>query len=155
MNIEFSLPKLDDKISQIMAFDFGTKNIGVAIGQRVTDTSSPLAAISAQDGIPNWDAIDQLIQEWQPDAFLVGIPVNMDGSMSEMGLRARKFANRLHGRFGKPWYPADERLSTRSAKEKASDLGHQGNYQERPVDSLAALVLLEDWLAQLATKENF
>ncbi|WP_230425659.1 Holliday junction resolvase RuvX [Spartinivicinus ruber] len=154
MNIDFSLPKLDDKISQIMAFDFGTKNIGVAIGQRVTGTSSPLPTIRAQEGIPNWQMLGKLIEEWQPDAFLVGIPLNMDGSVGEIGLRARKFANRLHGRFGKPWYPADERLSTRSAKEKAEDLGHRGNYQERPVDSLAALVLLEEWLAQLAAQEN-
>ena len=83
-----------------MGFDFGTQKIGIAIGQTVTQTASPLPDLPAKDGQPKWDAVASLIKEWQPDAFVVGIPLNEDGSDNALSKRARKFANRLHGRFG-------------------------------------------------------
>ena len=83
----------------VLAFDFGTKSIGVAVGQEVTGTASPLAALKARDGIPDWQQIAALYEEWQPHLVVVGLPLNMDGSEQEMTQRAKKFANRLHGRF--------------------------------------------------------
>ena len=84
----------------IMGFDYGTKSIGVAIGQELTGTAQPLRSLKANDGIPNWDEIEKLLKEWQPDLLIVGLPLNMDGTDQEITLRARKFGNRLHGRFG-------------------------------------------------------
>lgn len=132
---------------QIMAFDYGLRNIGIAVGQTLTGTASALPPIKARDGIPNWDQLAKLINEWQPDTFVVGIPLNMDGSESDMSKRARKFGNRLTGRYCKPWIGVDERLSSREAKERARELGHNGDYSSRPIDGLAAHLILENWLS--------
>lgn len=134
------------KINTLLGFDFGTCNIGVAVGQCITCSVSPLSTLKAKNGIPNWHQIAVLIEEWRPDAIVVGIPFNMDGSESDMSRRARKFGKRLHGRFNLPFYEADERLSSFEAKDRASKLGHHGHYKSRPIDGLAAQVILESWL---------
>ena len=79
----------------VLAFDFGTKSIGVAVGQEITGTASPLAALKARDGIPDWNVIEKLYEEWQPQLVVVGLPLNMDGTEQEVTQRAKKFANRL------------------------------------------------------------
>ena len=132
-------------ISTILCFDFGVKNIGVAVGQALAHTASELPTLKARDGIPNWQSLEQLLQEWQPNLILVGDPLNMDGSVSELCLRARKFANRLHGRFGINVEMVDERLSTFAAKEEAHERSHKGNYGKNPVDSIAARLILESY----------
>lgn len=129
-----------------MAFDYGLKNIGVAVGQTVTQTGTELPALSARDGIPQWDQIEKLLNEWQVGTILVGLPLNMDDSESELSKRARKFGNRLHGRFGIDVHWVDERLSTREAKAEAAERGHRGNYGDEPIDSIAARIILESWL---------
>lgn len=132
----------------LMAFDYGLKNIGLAYGQTLTGTGRELAPISARDGIPNWDELARLLQEWQPQQLLVGLPLNMDDSESEICRRARKFANRLNGRFGLPVALYDERLTTRMAKEEAHERGHHGHYASAPVDSIAARLILESWIRE-------
>lgn len=132
----------------LLAFDFGSKSIGVAYGQSVTRTATELPTLPARDGIPDWQKIAQLIADWRPQRLLVGLPLNMDGTESEFGLRARKFGNRLHGRFGLPVVMFDERLSTREAKSEAANRGHKGNYREAKVDSIAARLILESWFAE-------
>ncbi|PJE79141.1 putative pre-16S rRNA nuclease [invertebrate metagenome] len=129
-----------------LGFDFGTINIGVASAQLVTRTATALPPLKAKDGIPNWNNVATLIKEWQPEALLIGMPYNMDGTESDMVLRARKFGKRLHGRFNLPVYEADERLSSFEAKDWAGKLGHNGYYKANPVDSMAAQVILESWL---------
>lgn len=131
----------------ILAFDYGTKSVGVAYGQSLTGTANELAPLPAREGIPNWESVGRLLQEWQPQQLLVGLPLNMDDSESELAKRARKFANRLHGRFGLPIVLFDERLSTREAKEEARQRGHKGNYAQSPVDSIAARLILESYFA--------
>ena len=128
----------------VLAFDYGLKNIGVAIGQALTHSARALTELKARDGIPDWQLLARLLDEWKPSRVLVGLPLNMDGSDSEMSKRARKFANRLHGRFGVEVSLVDERLSTREAKSVAIAQGHKGNYGDKPIDSLAACILLED-----------
>lgn len=126
---------------RVLAFDFGTKRIGIAFGQSLTQTAQPVAEIPARDGVPDWQQIEKIIGEWQPDCFLTGLPLNMDGTENEMCLRARKFANRLHGRFGKPSHLWDERLSSAEAKSiRPSD-----NYKKNAVDGIAATAILESW----------
>lgn len=101
----------------LLAFDFGTRSIGVAIGQRITGTARPLTAIKAQDGTPDWNIITRLLKEWQPETVVVGLPLNMDGSeQPTLTARARNFANKIHGRFGVAITLHDERLSTVEAR---------------------------------------
>ncbi|SHE70807.1 putative holliday junction resolvase [Modicisalibacter ilicicola DSM 19980] len=133
---------------QILAFDFGTRRIGVAVGNELAARATALAPLPARDGIPDWGVVVRLVEEWGPDLFVVGLPLNMDGSESEMSIRARKFGKRLYGRFGKPCVMVDERGSTREAKAIARAAGHRGNYREESVDGLAAQLILEGWFAQ-------
>ena len=132
-------------MSSVLTFDFGTKSIGVAIGQTITGTASPLAALSAKDGIPNYDDIQHLLDEWQPDALLVGLPLNMDGSEQVLTLRAKKFANRLHNFSRKPVHQCDERLTTVEAKARLFELGGLKKLGKAKVDSVSACVIFESW----------
>lgn len=129
----------------LLAFDFGTRSIGVCVGEASLQTANELKPLKAKDGIPDWQQIEALINEWQPTKLLVGLPLNMDGSEQEMTRRARKFAQRLHGRFRLEVELVDERLSTREAKDIAFTRGHRGNFADNPVDSIAARLILESW----------
>lgn len=131
----------------ILAFDYGTRRVGVAVGNELLRSARELAPLIARDGIPDWNKVEQLLKEWQPDLLVVGLPLNMDGSESDMSKRARKFGNRLHGRYGKPCVMVDERGSTREAKLIAREAGHRGNYREESVDGIAAVLILEGWFA--------
>ena len=133
-------------LNTILGFDFGTRNIGVAVGQVITQTATALPQLKARDGIPDWSQVEAVINEWKPDAVVVGIPLNMDGTESQMSIRARKFGKRIYGRFNLPFYEADERLTSFEAKEWASKLGHKGHYGSSPVDGMAAQIILEAWL---------
>lgn len=135
-----SLPKM------ILGFDYGLRQIGVAIGQGITQQARELCVLKARDGIPNWQQIENLLKEWQPDVLVVGLPLNMDGTTSEMSNRAEKFARRLHGRFRLPVYTHDERLTSFEAKGLYFKQGHKGDYHKHPVDALAAALIIESWL---------
>lgn len=132
---------------QALGFDFGTSRIGVAAGQALTGTATPLAPVAARDGIPDWPRLDDLVREWSPQALVVGIPLNMDGTISDMARRARKFANRLQDRYRLPCFLIDERLSTREAKQIHRAAGGGTNYRKESVDGLAAQLILESWFA--------
>ena len=129
-----------------MAFDFGLRQIGVAVGNCELRSTQPLAIIRAREGVPDWSRLEQVVKEWQPDLLVVGDPLNMDGSDSELCRRARKFANRLHGRLGLPVELVDERLTSFEAKQVSREQGHKGDYKRRPVDSQAAELVLRSWL---------
>lgn len=131
----------------LLGFDFGTKQIGVAVGQTLTREARPLCNLKARDGQPQWEQVEALLKEWQPSALVVGLPLNMDGTPSDMSARAQKFANRLHGRFGLPVHTHDERLTTFAAKgERMRQGDFSRNFREDPVDALAASLLLQGWL---------
>lgn len=132
----------------IMAFDYGTRSIGVAIGQRVTCTARPLTAFKARDGVPDWQQIEKLLNEWRPDTVVVGLPLNMDGSEQPLTARARKFANRLHGRFGVQVVLHDERLSTVEARAGLFARGGYRALEKGNVDAGSAVIILESWLEQ-------
>lgn len=137
-----------------MAFDFGTQRIGIAIGQRVTGKATPIEPIKARDGIPNWEDLGKIIEEWKPQAFLTGLPLNMDGSPSDLSRRANKFANRLEGRFHKPSFTHDERLTSYEAKGIMIDRGGSRNFGENSVDGIAAQLILESFLTQYAIEQS-
>ncbi|MFP2516024.1 Holliday junction resolvase RuvX [Buttiauxella agrestis] len=129
----------------LLAFDFGTKSIGVAVGQRITGTARPLTAIKAQDGTPDWNVIEKILKEWQPDEVIVGLPLNMDGTEQPLTARARKFANRLHGRFGVKVALQDERLSTVEARAGLFEHGGFRALNKGSIDSASAVIILESW----------
>lgn len=133
-------------IKTLLAFDYGTKNIGAASGTTLASITSELPPLKARDGVPNWDQIKKMLDQYQPDLVLVGLPLNMDNSESELAARARKFGNRLHGRFGVQIEMVDERLSTFEAKGEAFDRGYSDDYKNNPVDSIAARLILESWM---------
>lgn len=133
---------------RVMAFDFGVRWIGVAAGQSLTRTATPVARLQARDGIPDWEEIGGLLKEWRPSQLVVGLPLNMDGSESEMATRARKFAKRLHGRYHLPVDLVDERLSSYEAKQSAREGGHAGDFGKAGIDDQAAVLILESWFAE-------
>lgn len=129
----------------IMAFDFGTQKMGIAIGQSSIQSASPLPQFAMKDGIPQWDQLLKIVKEWQPQLFLVGLPLNMDDSESELSLRARKFARRLRHQTHIETWMVDERLSTREAREQLEDFQQQGRAKRVSADSLAATLLIQSW----------
>ncbi len=129
----------------LMGFDFGTRSIGVATGQEVTGTASPLTSLKANEGIPDWVQLEKLLKEWQPDQLVVGLPLNMDGTEQEMTVRARKFGQRLHGRFGFQVEFKDERLTTTDAKARLFEQGGYKALGKSRVDAVSAQLILESW----------
>ncbi|MFI4954459.1 MAG: Holliday junction resolvase RuvX [Gammaproteobacteria bacterium] len=134
----------------ILGFDFGMKRIGVAVGQLFTQMASPLRIIPAKQGTPDWNIADQIINEWQPAALVVGIPLNMDGSTQPITGHAKHFAKLLQQRYNLPVYTADERLTTREARDQIFSVGGYRALQKKPVDSLAAQIILQAWLSSSA-----
>jgi len=132
----------------VLGFDFGLKRIGTAIGQLVTCSASPLKTIGAKNGEPDWDEVKKLLEKWCPDALVVGIPLNMDGTEQKITQVARHFANELHKRFSLPVYMQDERLTTVAAREEVfAEKGYKG-LQQTEIDSVAAKLILESWFSE-------
>ncbi|MGO1232260.1 MAG: Holliday junction resolvase RuvX [Marinobacter sp.] len=134
----------------ILAFDFGTRRIGVASGQEMLGTGQPAAMIPARDGIPEWRLIEDLLAEWQPDIVLVGLPLNMDDTENDMCARARKFGKRLHGRYHVPVEMVDERLTSFEAKGDVMAAGGSRDFGRHGVDDRAAVLILETWCREQA-----
>jgi putative Holliday junction resolvase len=137
-----------------MSFDFGTQRIGIAVGQRITGKATPIEPIQARDGVPNWEQLGKIIEEWKPQAFVTGLPLNMDGSPSELSRRAKKFSNRLEGRFHRPAYTHDERLTSYEAKGIVMEAGGNRNFGENSVDGIAAQLILESFLNQYNAEQS-
>lgn len=132
----------------VLGFDFGMKNIGVAVGQMVTQTATPVATLKAQDGAPRWQEVQKLIDDWQPQLLLVGLPLHLDGTEQSLTQAAKRFGNRLHGRFKLPVEWVDERLTSHEAEMRISDLKISSHNDKLSVDSLAAQLIIEQWFEQ-------
>ena len=127
---------------QILAFDFGTKHIGVAVGQTITRTSSPLIVLNvAREGKEIWNTISNLIDEWKPDQLLVGKPLNMDGTPSEMMKKVDPFFKKLQKISSIPCELVDERLTSFEAKQLM-----QVDSKDDRIDDLAAKIFLDNWI---------
>ena len=136
----------------ILGFDFGTKRIGIAIGQEVTGTANPLITITAVKHKPDWESISKIINEWQPDLFVVGLPVHMDGSEQDMTQSARRFSNQLNGRYQIPVALMDERLSSNEAE---SILKEQSGFTDKAqIDMMSAQLILQSWMSLKEDEEN-
>lgn len=132
----------------LLAFDFGKKRIGVAVGQTVTQTARPLVTIAAKDGTPDWQTVTPLIKKWQPDALVVGIPLNMDGTDQPLTDDARTFAKLLKDQYNLPVFEMDERLTTKDARERLFSEGGYKALQSGQIDQVAAQIILQNWFAE-------
>ena len=127
-------------IKTLLCFDYGSKRIGVAVGQSLTSTATPLVTIKKHGKKIDWQNIAKLIVEWNPDALIVGIPLCMDGTVQEMTVAAQKFCRQLQARFSLPVYGMDERLSSYEATQRT--------VKKNSIDAVAAQVILETWLSE-------
>lgn len=134
--------------ASVMGFDFGSQKMGMAIGQSVTGTASPLPLVAMKDGIPQWESLLAIVSQWQPALCVVGLPLNMDDSESELSLRARKFARRLRHFSQIPVVMVDERLTTREAREHLKHKEKTGK-NRTAADSVAAMLLVESWFREM------
>jgi putative Holliday junction resolvase len=131
-----------------IAFDFGHRRIGVAVGQTLTRSANVLAVVSFADK-PDWQTITGLLKEWKPVALVVGLPLAADGGETEMSGRARRFGRQLNGRYGIPVMYEDERLSSFSAEQRFIDARTRGDMRRKDAalkDAMAAQIILENWL---------
>ncbi|AUB81268.1 Holliday junction resolvase RuvX [Candidatus Thiodictyon syntrophicum] len=136
----------------LLGFDFGPRKIGVAVGQTVTRSATPLTTLRSRGERPDWPGIEALVREWQPSAAVVGLPFNMDDTQVDWAPRVHRFARQLEGRFGLTVHLIDERLTSIEARRELSARpGFKGGAGERDlaIDALAAALILETWLAEL------
>jgi putative Holliday junction resolvase len=131
-----------------IGFDFGFKRIGMAVGQRLTCTASPMATITATHGTPDWAILQQQISKWHPEALIVGLPTCIDDKELYTTAAARRFSKELTRRFKLPVHLVDERLSTVEARAYLFDLGGYRKIKKTEVDSIAACIILERWLQE-------
>ncbi|MDH5601109.1 MAG: Holliday junction resolvase RuvX [Gammaproteobacteria bacterium] len=152
---------MSKKQRTLLGFDFGTKRIGIAIGQEVTGTARPLTTLSAVKHKPDWDSISKIITEWQPDLLVVGLPLHMDGTEQDMTQAARRFSNQLNGRYQLPVALMDERLSSDEAESILSEQSAPGATVLRgsvfpdkaQVDMISAQLILQSWIEQENNKQ--
>ncbi len=132
-------------MSTLLAFDFGEARIGVAMGTSELGIPHPLETISVEGNDRRFARIGELIEHWQPAALVVGLPVSPDGEEHEMTRLARKFANRLNGRFNLPVYLVDERFTSAAASSALDEAGVKGRRQKPALDQVAAMQILQGW----------
>ena len=122
----------------VIGFDFGLRRIGVAVGQTITQTATPETIVNSKDGKPDWTHISRLFKAWQPVAIVVGLPMRLDGSEQALTQPARKFGQRLSGRYHCPIFYMEEQLSSIAAESRQLKQTH--------IDDHAAQIILENWL---------
>lgn len=134
-----------------LAFDFGLRRIGTAIGQDLTGTAQALTTLDSVKQQPDWKAIEKLINTWKPNALIIGVPYHMDGKEQDMTHAAQKFGRQLHGRFNLPVHEMDERLSSHEAENEITAqraAGHRKKQLKGDIDKMAAQIILQSWIRQ-------
>lgn len=132
----------------IIAFDFGLRRIGVAVGQQVTNSASPLETVSNSDSGPDWQRIETIVREWHPQRLIVGMPMHADGSPAEFADTVQQFIDAL-ARFDLPIEAVDERFSSLEAEatlRSRREDGLRGRISKAAIDSAAATLIAERWL---------
>ena len=134
----------------LLAFDFGTKRIGVAVGNTLTRRANPLTTINDEKTTVRFSKIAALIEEWQSGALIVGLPSNDDGTPHELTALCRRFANRLKGRFNLPTILMDERYTSHAASAQLKEEGVFGRKQKNLIDQYAAQQILQAYFDEPA-----
>lgn len=133
----------------VLAFDFGEKRIGVAIGEHLLGIAHPLTTIHAEANDVRFHMVGELIAEWQPDSLVVGLPLSLGGKEHALTQLCRKFARRLEGRFGLPVVLMDERLTSAEASRSLKEIGLGGRKQKPMLDQVAAQHILQSYFDSL------
>jgi putative Holliday junction resolvase len=145
--------KIYDKIKvqsgTVLAFDFGERRIGIAVGEHLINSANPLTTIDNESNEVRFAAITQLIKEWQPKLLVVGLPLSLDGSETEVTQLCKKFARRLNGRFNLPVIMIDERYSSTEASQLLNESGIKGRAQKAMLDQVAAQTILRSYFDSL------
>jgi putative holliday junction resolvase len=140
-----------DITGTILAFDFGEKRIGVAVGETIIKSATPLTCIDTEINEIRFAKIQALIEEWQPNLLIVGLPTHLDGTAHTLTNLSKKFAQRLEGRFNRPVIMVDERLSSVEAAQQLQAAGLSAKQQKDKIDAMAAQVILQSYFDQLET----
>jgi len=133
----------------VLAFDFGERRIGIAVGEHLINSANPLTTIDNESNEVRFAAITQLINEWQPKLLVVGLPLSLDGSETEVTQLCKKFARRLNGRFNLPVIMVDERYSSTEASQLLNETGIKGRAQKAMLDQVAAQTILRSYFDSL------
>jgi putative pre-16S rRNA nuclease len=134
----------------ILAFDFGRRRIGIAVGQQVTGSANPVGVVSNGESGPDWRKISRILDDWQPARLIVGMPANVDDSRADIASLVEDFVNDL-GRFDRPVHTVDERYTSLEAEEMLRSeraAGLRGRIRKEMIDSIAAVLIAERWLRQ-------
>lgn len=129
----------------VIGFDYGERRIGIATGQTITASATPLVTLDAINQKPDWNEIEKIIAEWQPQALIVGLPVYLDGSDSEITKKAERFSRQLEGRFHLPVHLINESLTSFEAEQH---LTKKNQHNKQEIDKIAAAIIVQSWLEQ-------
>ncbi len=141
--------KLKVQSGTVLAFDFGERRIGVAVGEHLIHSANPLTTIDSESNEVRFATITQLINEWQPKLLVVGLPLSLDGSETDVTQLCKKFARRLNGRFNLPVILVDERYSSAEASQLLNETGIKGRAQKAMLDQVAAQTILGSYFDSL------
>ena len=136
-------------MSTVIAFDFGLKRTGVAVGNTLTGSATPECTITSKDEQPNWQIISKLIDDWKPSQVVVGMPVELDGTENPLKKRIDRFCNQLNGRYNLPVDQENEQFSSIEAAGRLKQLrqsGRKKKVKKEEVDKIAASIILESWM---------
>jgi putative holliday junction resolvase len=147
--VERSYPEIE---GTVLGFDFGEKRIGIAVGETMLKLAHPLTTIHAEENAIKFAQIETLIQEWRPQLLVVGLPMHLDGEAHLLTQLAKKFAQRLEGRFNLPVVMIDERLTSEEASQSLRDSGIHGFQQKAMIDQVAAQTILQSYFDNVSTK---
>ena len=140
----------DHRPETLLAFDFGHRRIGVAVGQEVTASANPLGAAANGPSGPDWSRISRWMDEWNPDRLVVGLPLHADGTVSDLSRDALEFVDQL-ARFDRPVMTVDERYTSIEARERLRrerEAGRRGRVRKEMIDAAAAVLIAERWFTR-------
>jgi len=144
----------DSLPQRVLGFDYGGKRIGMAFGQRITGTATPLAVVANSPAGPNWNEIDRAVREWRPDALVVGLPLSLSGDEQAMSIAARAFGAVVAQRYSLPVHAQDERMTSIEADRRFAVARRAGTRRQKhaaELDSIAAQIIVENFLGVTAT----
>jgi putative Holliday junction resolvase len=136
-------------LGTVIAFDFGLKRTGVAVGNTLTGSATPECTLIGRNEQPDWDGISKLIKEWNPIHLVVGMPTELDGTDSPLTKRVIRFCNQLHGRYQLPVDQENEQFTSLEAAQRLKQLRQSGRKKKitkEEVDKIAATIILESWM---------
>lgn len=137
----------------VIAFDFGLKRTGVAVGNTVIGSATPECTLTSNDELPDWEGISKLFKEWQPSQIVVGMPIELDGTENPLKKRIDRFCNQIQGRYNIDVDQENEQFTSIEAAQRLKQLRQSGRKQKvrkDEVDKIAAAIILENWMQRNA-----